>query len=168
MATPVKVAAVLVGATVAVPMFIFWSPVISLIAQFAEGCWLAAGAWSLVNSSQQRIEALSVSLGQRGGKNGGPLELVISLPALPVVWTELILRQNGLPPRMRYAVLNCIVYASAPVWFLIITVMHLLVLAAVTAISLGVLLPWTGPVMLAVSGTSPPPAMAALLRLLHT
>ena len=102
MATPVKFAAVLVGATVAVPMFLFWSPLISLVAQFAEGCWLAAGAWALVNSSQSRLEDLSANLGQKSwGSGGGPLEFVISLPSLPIVWAELFLRRHQLHPRFR-------------------------------------------------------------------
>uniref|UniRef100_A0A6U4ZYC1 Uncharacterized protein n=2 Tax=Hemiselmis andersenii TaxID=464988 RepID=A0A6U4ZYC1_HEMAN len=159
MATPVKIAAFFVVATVAVPTFIFWSPGIALLAQFLEGCWLAAGTWALIHSSDARLQALEASLGLSLGLTrpptahaGGPLEFVVSVPALPMVWAEQALRGRDVHKRMRYVALNVAAYACAPLWFLIVTAMHLLVLGAVTAISLGVLLPWTGPVLLTVCG----------------
>jgi hypothetical protein len=99
----VRTGAFFAASTIAVPLFLFWSPLISLLAQvgcmiflpgksflkyfltsglrnvqhdpsitrliclpslaqFLEGCWLAAAVWVLTNSSQQRIRTLESTL----------------------------------------------------------------------------------------------------------
>jgi hypothetical protein len=134
--------------------------------------------------------------GKKQQTGGGPLEFIVSLPALPVVWAEIFMRRHNVHERIRcrpkpdkrtyksaeneskqtgkkaamrrkkpwfcaailtdshrrYSLLNVMAYITAPAWFFIVTAMHLLLLAAITAISLGMLLPWTGPIMLAVAG----------------
>mmetsp|Transcript_48087 Transcript_48087/g.150891 ORF Transcript_48087/g.150891 Transcript_48087/m.150891 type:complete len:249 (-) Transcript_48087:598-1344(-) len=84
-------------------------------------------------------------------KKGGPLELIVSLPALPVVWIEVILRKIKLPRLFRFMALNLVAYISSPIWFFVISGMHLLLLVAVSVISFGILLPWTGPLIATLS-----------------
>mmetsp|Transcript_35884 Transcript_35884/g.55970 ORF Transcript_35884/g.55970 Transcript_35884/m.55970 type:complete len:221 (-) Transcript_35884:103-765(-) len=149
--------AFVVGATIAVPFILFWSPAISFLAQALLGCWLGSGIWILINTQPSTVDNLkNFLLGSMGlssapadpkAQKGGPLELVVSLPALPILYIEGILRGFGLTPQLRFIPLSICAYVTAPIWFLIISLMHLLLLLAVTAVSFGVLFPWTAPLM---------------------
>mmetsp|Transcript_34619 Transcript_34619/g.71459 ORF Transcript_34619/g.71459 Transcript_34619/m.71459 type:complete len:247 (+) Transcript_34619:44-784(+) len=166
-------------ATIVVPILLFFSPGLSFLVQALEGVWLACACWVLASSGDSDARciresinnAASWSRGIRFGRNGhvrstevqssrklspykkhgGPLEYVISLPAVPVVWLDMRMRDLGLSRYLRFAILNLTAFVTGPIWFFVITAMHLLLLLAVTAVSFGVLLPWTAPLILTIA-----------------
>jgi len=63
MASFLRPLALIVAASVLLPVLILLSPVLTLLAQFGIGCWLAAASWILVSSTQSRLVALETNLG---------------------------------------------------------------------------------------------------------